>query len=86
MPKGLRFINLKSLIMPRIHTKKMQYVCLDQWFSNGGNFAPTPLPKHLKMTEDISDYHNWVKGDTAGIEGLEARDAAFTSSKCTGLS
>ena len=28
------------------------------------------------MTEDISDYHNWVKGDTAGIEGLEARDAA----------
>ena len=34
MPKGLRFINLKSLIMPRIHTQKMQYVCLDQWFSN----------------------------------------------------
>lgn len=30
----------------------------------------------MKMTEDISDYHNWVKGDTAGIEGLEARDAA----------
>ena len=35
-----------------------------------------PPRRHLKMTEDISDYHNWVKGDTASIEGLEARDAA----------
>ena len=28
------------------------------------------------MSEDISDYHNWGKGDATGIQWLEARDTA----------
>ena len=42
----------------------------------GATLPPTHLPRHLKTTEDISDDHNWVNGDTAGNEGLEARDAS----------
>lgn len=42
---------------------------LTQWFSTEGDFATPPAPKHLTVTGDSFECHNWEVGDVWHLIG-----------------